>query len=395
MIKNKTKDMKNKTPFYLVMSFLLLTITVSAQTETKPVEENSLFSNGLFWIFLSIITFLLLIIIGLSEMVKAGAALEKERQKKNKGGEKIIGMLLLFAALPFAANSQTVEPVAAIEPPFNYWGLGAMTFYVLMTIVAVELLFIYLLYRSGIMLIRTEEMRAAAAQRSIMDSRIMISLTDAVPVSEEASIMTDHEYDGIRELDNNLPPWWKYGFYFTIVVAVVYLFHYHVLHTGKSSDQEYRMELQMAEKDLQEYRKTAANLVDETNVTFNNAPDNLSSGKTVYTANCVPCHGDLGEGKEGLGPNLTDDYWIHGGSIQDVFKSIKYGWTDKGMKSWQQDLRPNEIQQVASYIKSIRGTNPPNAREKQGDFYSETGASPVDSLKTDTVVKDSIPVPNK
>jgi cytochrome c oxidase cbb3-type subunit 3 len=100
------------------------------------------------------------------------------------------------------------------------------------------------------------------------------------------------------------------------------------------------------------------------------------------------CHGDAGEGKEGLGPNLTDDYWIHKGGVVNVFKSIKYGWTEKGMKSWEQDLKPLEIQQVTSYILSIRGTNPANAKAPEGELWVEEGAAPAaDSAKSDSLSK--------
>jgi cytochrome c oxidase cbb3-type subunit 3 len=85
--------------------------------------------------------------------------------------------------------------------------------------------------------------------------------------------------------------------------------------------------------------------------------------------NCAPCHGNAGEGS--VGPNLTDDYWLHGGSVQSIFKTIKYGVPEKGMKSWKEDLSPAQMAQVTSYIKSLRGTNPPNPKEHQGVLYIE------------------------
>ena len=103
-------------------------------------------------------------------------------------------------------------------------------------------------------------------------------------------------------------------------------------------------------------------------------------------ANCIACHGKDGEGT--IGPNLVDDYWLHKGGIKDIFKTIKYGYPEKGMKSWQQDLPAKSINEVASYIKSLRGTNPPNAKEKQGDLYTEENLN--DSTKT--IVKDSTEV---
>ena len=211
-------------------------------------------------------------------------------------------------------------------------------------------------------------------------------LNASVAIEEEADIMLDHNYDGIRELDNNLPPWWKYGFYLTIVWGVIYLIHFHVTKTGKLQTAEYEEQLTKAKSELEEYRKKAANLVDENNANMLTDESSLSSGKSIYMANCIACHGKDGEGT--IGPNLVDDYWLHKGGIKDIFKTIKYGYPEKGMKSWQQDLPAKSINDVASYIKSLRGTNPPNAKEKQGDLYTEENLN--DSTKT--IVKDSTEV---
>jgi cytochrome c oxidase cbb3-type subunit 3 len=114
----------------------------------------------------------------------------------------------------------------------------------------------------------------------------------------------------------------------------------------------------------------------------------ISAAQSVYITNCAACHGQKGEGT--VGPNLTDDYWLHGGKINDVFKTIKYGVPEKGMRAWQEDLSPVKIAQVSSFIKSLRGTNPPNAKEKQGELYVEEGAPAADS--TAAAPKDSAAV---
>ena len=191
-------------------------------------------------------------------------------------------------------------------------------------------------------------------------------LTDAVPVTKEADIDLGHDYDGIRELDNNLPPWWKYGFYFTIAWSVVYLLVFHVFSDWSSADQ-YDEEMAQAEAEVQEYLKTAASSIDETNVVLLTDAAGLENGKNIYEANCAACHGMMGEG--GIGPNFADNYWIHGGAIEDVFSTIKYGVPAKGMIAWQDQLRPEQMQEVASYLMSLTGTNPPNQKEPQGDLY--------------------------
>ena len=206
-------------------------------------------------------------------------------------------------------------------------------------------------------------------------------LTDAVPVAKEADIDLGHEYDGIRELDNNLPPWWKYGFYFTIAWAVVYLMVFHVFGDW-SADKEYKEEMAVAEAEVAEYLKTAGNQVDESNVTLLTDDAALAEGQAIYEANCAPCHGMQGEG--GIGPTFADQYWLHGGDIASVFKIVKYGVPEKGMISWQDQLRPQQIQQVASYLKTFVGTNPPNQKEPQGDLYEgEAGGEASASVGTD------------
>jgi cytochrome c oxidase cbb3-type subunit 3 len=106
----------------------------------------------------------------------------------------------------------------------------------------------------------------------------------------------------------------------------------------------------------------------------------ITEGATLYSKNCIACHGDKGQG--GVGPNLTDDYWIHKGGIRDIFYTIKYGWAEKGMKSWKEDFSPVQIAQLASFVKTLHGTNPPAPKEKQGELYTENDATPSDSTAT-------------
>lgn len=223
----------------------------------------------------------------------------------------------------------------------------------------------------------------AEVRRPSFWTRINEKLNDSVPVEKEADVLLDHNYDGIKELDNNLPPWWKYGFYLTIVFAVIYMIDYHVVGAGNVQLDEYNAQLKEAELQKQERLKLVANNVDENTVTLLTADASIANGQKIYTDKCLVCHGKLGEGL--VGPNLTDDYWIHGGKINDIFKTIKYGVTTKGMLAWQGQLTPVQIQEVASFIKTLHGTNPPNQKEPQGDLYKEGGAT-TDST---AVVADS------
>ncbi|NUQ23927.1 MAG: c-type cytochrome [Saprospiraceae bacterium] len=206
--------------------------------------------------------------------------------------------------------------------------------------------------------------------------------TNVVPVEREEEIMFDHDFDGIRELDNRLPPWWVAMFYITIAFAGIYMVYYHFAGVGPSSIEEYTAQMDVAKKEAAANLAKQANLVDENTVAALTDETALGAGKSIYIASCAACHGQLGEG--GVGPNMTDDYWIHGGSIKDLFKTIKYGVPEKGMISWQSQLRPTDMQQVASYILTLRGTNPPNAKEAQGMLYTgEENAAP-DTTKAQT-----------
>jgi len=204
-------------------------------------------------------------------------------------------------------------------------------------------------------------------------------LTRAVPIAQEEDIDLGHDYDGIRELDNALPPWWKWGFYITIGISVIYIWYYHFA-TDWSSAKEYEEQMALAEAQQAAYLAQAANNVDETSATILTADADLQAGKEIYTTNCVACHGTNGEG--GIGPNFADQYWIHGGDVKDLFKTIKYGVPEKGMIAWQDQLRPQEMLQVASYILQFQGTNPPNAKEPQGELYTPEGETPADSTAT-------------
>ncbi|WP_310397755.1 cbb3-type cytochrome c oxidase N-terminal domain-containing protein [Hymenobacter sp.] len=180
----------------------------------------------------------------------------------------------------------------------------------------------------------------------------------------------DHNYDGIREFDNDLPPWWKYGFGFTIVFAFVYVGYYHVTQKGQLQTAEYETEMRQAAL------LVAAGADDPTKLTtylaLTTAAD-LSSGKSIYVTNCAPCHGANAEGK--VGPNLTDDFWLHGGEVNHVYKTIKYGIPSKGMVAWKGKLSGKQILQVTSYALSLLGSQPANPKPPQGE--KEAVAKPL------------------
>lgn len=186
------------------------------------------------------------------------------------------------------------------------------------------------------------------------------------PIEEEKDMMIDHTYDGIQELDNPTPPWFNFLFYGTILWGVVYLIYYHVMNDGMIQENEYQAELVMWEAKTANYLANQTDLIDETNVTLVTDPALLESAAVIFKAKCAACHGELGEGKNG--PNLTDDYALHGGTIQDLFRTITVGVPEKGMIPWKGLLKPEEIQNMASYILSIKGSLPPGTgKEPEGE----------------------------
>ena len=197
-------------------------------------------------------------------------------------------------------------------------------------------------------------------------------LTKSRAIEKEGEIVLDHNYDGIRELDNVLPPWWVYMFYATIVFAVIYLVRFHI---AGDYDQklEYEQEVAAAKIAIEEYKKTAKDLVDASTVTVLTDASDLSAGKSIFETNCVACH--MADGGGGIGPNLTDEYWILGGGIKNVFTTISEGGRDgKGMVAWKASLKPSEIAQVASYVLQFQGTTAANPKEAEGEIWVDENA---------------------
>ena len=192
-------------------------------------------------------------------------------------------------------------------------------------------------------------------------------LNSVKPMEAEGEILLDHDYDGIMELDNDLPHWWKYGFYASIIAAFAYMAYFHVF-GGITQKEEFQIEMAKAQLAVEEYKKNAPNLIDASSVTLLTEEADLEVGKQIFIEKCVACHrADAGGA---IGPNLTDEYWIFGGDISAVFNTISEGGRPgKGMISWKQDLKPAEMAQVGSYILSLQGTNPPNPKAPEGDLW--------------------------
>jgi len=354
-------------------------------------------TQTLFFVLVAIAVIELFVIYGVSGALVAVLRSDALKQKLKKADElkkkdnnfdnlsKFVVILILTSApsLLFGANNVADSPLSV--------NVSNLTLYFLLAFDV--FLFAIILYIKNL----TSTINSIGKSKEELDAKkikkekinFVQILTDTVPLEYEHMVETDHEYDGIRELDNNLPPWWKWGFYLSIFIGVIYLLNYHVFKTGDLQIEAYEKEMQQANLDIQEYLKSQAMNVDENTVVMLNESADIAAGEKLFMDYCKVCHGEKGEGI--VGPNLTDNYWIYGGKINSIFKTIKYG-AENGMKSWKDELNPIQIQQVSSYIKSIQGTNPANAKEPQGDLYIEEGTTQLtqmlDSAITDTLNKN-------
>jgi len=193
-------------------------------------------------------------------------------------------------------------------------------------------------------------------------------LTRSTPIENEKEILLSHNYDGIRELDNRIPPWFSMLFYGTIIWAAIYFMVFHVFDDGQVQSKEYKVEIEKAKMERDFLVRTGAFINEET-VKFVDDAASMAEGKEIYLKNCATCHGQNGEGL--VGPNLTDDFWIHGGGVKNIFKVIKYGVPAKGMISWETQLDPKKMQSASSYIITLHGTNPPNGKTAEGEKWIE------------------------
>ena len=180
-------------------------------------------------------------------------------------------------------------------------------------------------------------------------------------------VLLDHNYDGIQELDNDLPPWWVYLFYLTIVISIVYVFVYHVSDFGPDQAQEYRNEVDSWDQKVAAIE--AAKPVEESLAGLVPFTDDVSlnKGQQIFASNCAACHAMDGGG--GIGPNMTDKYWIHGEQFSDIIRTIKVGVPEKGMIPWKGVLNSQQIKEVGSYILTLQGTTPAKPKEPQGQLY--------------------------
>jgi len=296
----------------------------------------------------------------------------------------VFALLLSF----FSGFAQTeTESVSAV----SLWDDPMLKFYIIVGFVFVVAILVMLvaLYMLQVLNYMAKQASRERAERlgipykeepSIW-ARLWKESNDFVPMEKEADITLDHVYDGIRELDNHLPPWWKWLFYATIVFAGVYMVVYHMSDTLPLPLKEYETELAMADEQARKLKASSpAAAIDETTVQLITDANALADRKTTFLNNCASCHRKDGGGD--IGPNLTDEYWKHGGSIQDIFKVVRHGVQGTNMIAWEGFISPEKMQNVSNYILTLQGTNPENGKKPEGELYKPVESAPADSVKT-------------
>jgi cytochrome c oxidase cbb3-type subunit 3 len=286
---------------------------------------------------------------------------------------KLTAVLMLFASI---AMAQTATTESAPTMEFHTILLGVIG-------ILIFVLFLLVLTLRRVLYILKVESQGGVYPIELQQN-FWENILSLKPLAAEKELELDHDFDGIKELNNPIPFWFNLLFYTTIAVAFVYLLVFHVFEVGSLQGKEYETEMANAEISRQEYIKKAGNLIDENSVVLLTDKNKIHEGAEIFTSKCVVCHGDKGEGK--VGPNLTDEYWLHGGDVKSIFKTIKYGVPSKGMVAWQNSMNGSQMQELASFILSLQGTNPPGGKDPQGDKVVSTSPSTNDTTATTVTI---------
>ncbi len=304
--------------------------------------------------------------------------------------KRIIALLILLPASvlaqPVANETKTFWTDPFNSPLLPMYLVALLVFITIILVMAVALQMLQIL---NALVKKAEEEKAAREGKIFVPplslwNKFWQSVNASVPLAEEKSIDLGHDYDGIRELDNYLPPWWKGLFYACVIWGVIYMEMYHVSSSLPLSTEEYNNSVAEAEAAKQALLASQpAAIIDENALLYNADAELIAKGKKVFTGNnCQSCHRDDGGGNT-VGPNLTDDFWIHGGNIKQIFTTIKTGVVEKGMPTWGKVMSPQDVRDVTFFVMSLRGSNPPKAKAPQGNKYVPEESSPnVDTTKT-------------
>lgn len=350
----------------------------AAATGTPPMIDTNSTVN---YVMLGLAVVQVIIVIALSSLLGTmmGSSGWMRKLTERRGAAVLIPALMLLS-LPASAQAYQAPKAAMTNQELFYFLLVVNIMLFIIILVQVNLIRGTMTAITGVF--EEEKAKAAAKVKAPSLMQRMMGMLTRRPSREveERDLLLHHEYDGIRELDNVLPPWWLWLFYGTIAWGVIYLINAHVTRTMPNQHDEYVAEMEQAKSDIAAYMAKSAGAVDENNVTITDDATALAGAKATFVQYCAACHGPDAAGAEtSVGPNLTDAYWLHGGGVKNVFRTIKYGVPEKGMISWKSQFKPQEIQALASYILSLQGTGPSTQKPPQGDLWKDEAAPAADS----------------
>lgn len=361
---------KNSKPMKRILTLLFTLAALQASAAGAPPDPYGELSHPVAVLLIAIACGLLIAIVILGHTVIGAIDIFRDRMKK------LPLVLLLLAAGQSAFAQEAEQAVKKVSQPVVA-GLTDSTFYMLLTVIGLEILVLLFLLQAlriltGITAAKKKKVKAAKEAKpgkprvTLMER---LNQTKSLDAASEEDVDMGHDYDGIRELNNPTPPWWRWTFYISIIFGVVYVWRFHVSETAPLQLQELAIEEEKAAIAKAEYMKNSANNIDENNVTLLADAADIEAGHKMFATNCAACHGPEGQGL--VGPNLTDKFWVHGGKVGEIFATIKYGVPEKGMKSWKEDFSPKQIAQLCAYIHSIKGTTPANPKAPEGVEVTE------------------------
>jgi len=381
----------NKKKLTTLFTFILTGLLSSPVWAVVPGGTAEDFPQMLFTgILITTLLVVAIVVFYLSDSIRT--MMKQVAARIQQGGKTPLVLILLLLAGMSSAHAEdspaggalhTIAPGTGGEAHYQKY-----MFLAILIIVSVIIIYVVMdLSRNILSLTRmltgeaTPEKKVAAVKKESSWERFITRFNSAVPVERERDVLLDHDYDGIKELDNQLPPWWKYGFIVTIIFAFGYLTYYYVLDLGQTSAEEYTSEMQEAAAQKALNTKANAVAIDENNVVQLTDQTTLAKAAQMFSSTCATCHGDHAQGL--VGPNLTDEFWLHGGGIKNVFKTITEGVPGKAMVSWKGTYNPEQIQALASYVLSLQGTKPAGGKAPEGEKYvPEQSSSTGDSTKT-------------
>jgi cytochrome c oxidase cbb3-type subunit 3 len=380
---NKQKAFMQKGLLLFIASFAVNILSAQdAAKEAAPVVKEVFYDSTVAYVLVTVIGLLALVIYMLGNVFILAIKNKIEFDKQNTTA-KTVALTVLFSLI--SAGSLFAQ---SANIPAGTKTVVSETIIMMLAFIVVLEMIIIVYFANGIRSFLKKEavQNAIAAGAPPIVEKEKIAWFDRLynrnTKEDIARLDLGHDYDGIKELDNEVPVWWRWGFAISLIFGFVYMYSYHIAETKPLQQAELAMDMEQAAIQQAAYLEKSANNVDENTVKMLGA-DDIAAGKELYIkpGACGTCHADNGSaivnGAPGIGPNLTDDYWLHKGDIKAIFFSIKYGWPEKGMKAWKEDYSPLQMAQIASYVKSLQGTNPQPAKEKQGELFVETIAAPA------------------